>query len=722
MTVGFRTAWILIGFLIVSLVVSPVAVGQTESSGAGLSSPEDGIHLENQAAADSVGLHDTEVNGLTARDSEDQLLRQFTFERKPAEPGRIAAEMEFNIPDQIVELTSEIPDSATVTTTDGFETTGDGNYSWDGDTAEPSITLSLSVNRTGAYHLKSATRGQATETSGAKSQATETEQGLMFVDTGDWTIASVPSADVYWSAYESDPAVTFVSETAVAGSGVAGERMVFLGSHTNTTRTIDAQSVTVVVPEVATLESSTEDILTSFEAASPSLPKSPVRRSVVIAAPTTVDWGPYGLADRTDTWVRADQPIDEPGSVWLHEFVHLRQNFTNATDARWIREGMAEYYAAMLTLEQGHIDFEAFSDHLDRGTQSRYADVVLSRPDTWTSLGNYVKGALVYGTLDRRLRLDSDQTVSARTVFESMNEHDQPIDQAFLDSAVSDLATDKTRREVEGYITTTQTPAMWSLSAHQAAFGAAPPDITASIGPFDITGPYRNQSVDTVPVLVPGETVAIPITITNEGEETGSYERELTLHETVVATTSGSLDGGESTTVSLAHTIEEPGPKTLTTGATTWNFTVKEPAMPVVAELTVSDTSVEVGSEVTIFTTVSNERSWPANGTVPVTIDGTSLAKWDIRLTGGESVERTVSETFEKAGSHQITVGTETVTVRVTDPSQTPSEGKTDTQTPLTTTSPTGASETATETPGFTAGSFLVALAWLGVWFVRKHE
>ncbi|MBS3760803.1 MAG: hypothetical protein KGY43_04955 [Halodesulfurarchaeum sp.] len=719
---GFRTAWVLVGLLVLSLVFSPVAVAQAESSSSGLAPAEHGPLLENRAATDSVRVQHTDAEKLSATDSKDQLVRQFIFERKPAEPGVIAAEMRFDIPDQIVELTSEIPDSASVTAADGFEPTGDGNYSWDGDTVDPSIRLSLSVNRTGAYHLKSAARGQVTETFGAKSQASETEPGLMFVDTGDWAIASVPPAGVYWSAYESDPTVSFASETAVAGSGVAGDRMVFLGTHTKATRSIDGQSVSVVVPEAATLESSTVDILGYFEAASPHLPNSPVRRSVVIAAPTTVDWGPYGLADRTDTWIRADQPIDEPGSVWLHEFVHLRQNFTTATDARWIREGMPEYYAALLTLEQGHIDFEAFSGHLDRGTQSRYEDVVLSRPDTWTSLANYAKGALVYGTLDRRIRLDSEQTVSARAVFESMNEHDQPIDQAYLDSAVSDLATDETRRDVEGYITTTQTPEMWSQTAHQAAFGAAPPDINASIGSLDITGPYRNDTVDIIPVLVPGETVSVPITITNEGEETGSYERILILNETVVATTSGSLDGGESTSVSLAHTIAEPGPKTLTTGATPWNFSVKEPATPVVTELTVSEAAVEVDSEVTIFTTVLNERSWPATGMVPITIDGTPLKEWDIRLTGGEAVERTASATFEKAGTYQISAGTETVTVTVTDPSKTTSGVPPDSQSPLTPTSSTMGSKTATETPGFTAGSFFIALAWLGAWFVRKNQ
>ncbi|MFW5900275.1 MAG: hypothetical protein ACOCTH_00680, partial [Halodesulfurarchaeum sp.] len=427
MRFGSRTAGLLIAVVVLSLGMPSVALAQPESMDGAAESVELGTQAGMHLEQNTVQGQGSPTGQLEVTDEENQLVREISFELRPDEPGVVGTELRFTIPDQVIELDSAIPDRATVTGTDGFDASGDGNYSWDGETVEPSISLSLSVNRTGDYHLSSATGEQATETG----------EGLMFVDTGDWAVLSVPSASVWWSSYQNEPPVTFVGETAVVGSGVAGDRMVFLGSHTKETRTIDGQTVTVVLPDAATLESSPESVLDVFEAASPHLPSSPVSRSVVIAAPTTVEWGPYGLADRSDTWVRADQPLDEPGNVWLHEFVHLRQNFSTTTDTQWIREGMPEYYAALLTLEQGRTDFGAFSDHLDRGTQSRYENVVLSQPDTWTELANYAKGALVYGTIDRRIRLDSTQTASARLLFESMNEHDQPIDQAFLESELN---------------------------------------------------------------------------------------------------------------------------------------------------------------------------------------------------------------------------------------------------------------------------------------------
>ena len=711
MRFGPLIAGLFIAIVVLSLALPSVVLAQPDSMADAVESADLRTQAGPQVDQNSVHGLVSPTGQLDATDEENQLVRQISFELRPDEPGVVGAEMRFEIPEQVVELDSAIPDRATVIGTDGFDASGDGNYSWDGDTVEPSISLTLSVNRTGDYHLSS-TMGE---------QSTETGDGLMFVDTGDWAIVSVPPASVWWSSYQNEPPVTFVGETAASGSGVAGDRMVFLGPHTKATRTIDGQTVTVVLPDAATLESSTEGVLDAFEAASPHLPSSPVSRSVVIAAPTTVDWGPYGLADRSDTWVRADQPLDEPGNVWLHEFVHLRQNFTTATDTQWIREGMPEYYAALLTLEQGTTDFGAFSDHLDRGTQSRYEDVVLSQPDTWTELANYANGALVYGTIDRRIRLDSAQTASARLLFESMNEHDQPIDQAFLESELSGYASAETVSDIRTYVQTTETPAMWSRTDHKAAFGASPPDINLDIGDAVLAGPYRNSTVAEIPVLVPGEQLSTPVTVRNDGEETGTYELVLAVNGSGVASASGSLSGGESTTVSLSHTFDRTGPKTLSLDSTTWNLTVRDPATPSVTSLVASETSVHVGSEVTVSATISNEDAWPANGTVPVGTDGTKITDWRVRLAPQESVERSITLQMDAAGERTIEAGSETVTITVTDPSQTETTADTDSSDGPTTTSDGSAGTTPIETPGFTIGSILVAFVWFGLWVGRTR-
>ncbi|MFW6458495.1 MAG: hypothetical protein ACOCY6_03670, partial [Halodesulfurarchaeum sp.] len=651
---------------------------------------------------------------LAATDDENTLTRTITFALRPDEPGVVTAEMQFDIPDQVAEFKTAIPANATVDDSSGFEPSGDGNYSWDETTARPSVTLAYSVNRTGAYQ-----RSLRTETQQhSRNQVTETEPGYTFVDTGDWAIASVPQASVWWSSYRNSPRVTFNGQTAVSGDGVAGSRMVFLGEHSSLTRDVDGQPITMVVPDAASLEPTATAVLDSIEAASPYLPEPSNSRNVVIAAPTNVDWGPYGLADRSDTWVRADEPLDTPRNVWLHEFVHLRQDFRAETDARWITEGMAEYYAAYLTLEQGRIDFTDFRDHLDRGTRSRYDDTVLSEPETWNSLGNYVKGALVYGTIDRQIRVDTDGAYTARYLFERMNGRTTRIDQSFLNAEIEELVAPGTASDLEGLVTTTQTPEMWSRSDHRAAFGTEPPEIVTTVEtPFELTGPYRNQSVEAIPTLVPGEALSIPITVTNEGGETGTYDVQLTVNGTPVTNSSGTLENGQTESFALDHTFEDSGTVELAVGEESRTVTVREPATPVVSDLKVTPAEVEAGSPISVTVRIANPESWPAKGRINSSVDGSQIGTWSVQLDANETVERTTEVTVPDPGEYVVEAGSMTQRVTVVDAQATTDGVQTTTKTSLTTATEPGT--TGTTTPGFTLLTPLVALLLVGGRFVR---
>lgn len=628
---------------------------------------------------------------LTAVQGEDQILRTVSLSLTPADPGTVEAQLEFELPDQVVELTTGIPDQGTVTDATGFEPDGAGNYTWDGQTASPSVTLSLSANRTGAYHRALDATGPST--------------GLMFADTGDWALVSVPAASVWWT-YEGRDRPTFRSQTVVEGEGVAGQRMAYLGPHSTTSRQIGDQRVRLVVPEAAAMAAEPTAVLDSLDAAGDSLPDSPVTDSVLIAAPTSVDWGPYGLAARTDAWVRADQPLADPGNVWLHELVHLRQDFETTTETRWIREAMPEYYAAQLTLDQGHVDFATFQNHLDRGTQSRYADTVLSRPETWASLANYVKGGLVYGALDYRVRQASDRQYAARQVFAAMNRHDGPVDQAFLDTQVQQYGGSDVTAEIRQYATTTDAPRPWSRAEHEQAFGTAPAFITTTVEEsVRISGPYRMETVDAIPTLARGERVSIPVTVANEGGASGDYSIQLAADGHEVATASGTLAPGDADRVELPYTFDEPGTVDLTLDSTTWTVDVREPATPVVAALDPPAASVAVGEAVEISVAVSNPRGWPAAGTISPRVDGRESDPIEVLLGPGQTVERTVTVSFAEPGTHAIGVGNQTATIQVLA---------------QTTQQPTGT--TATSTPGFGFGPAVLALVAAGRVAVGRFE
>lgn len=593
------------------------------------------------------------ADGTVAQTAEeDQLIRTTTLSLLPDSDGVVRAVVSFSVPDQIVELTTGIPRGASVAGTDGFEATGDGNYSWDEETARPSVTLTVTANRTGVGERR---------LSGA-----ESGEGYTFVDAGNWALVSVPSAGVWWSSLRSESRVEFVGVSAVDGEGTAGDRMAFLGPQESETRTIDGQSVTVVVPEAASLQPQRGAIFDALETAAPGLPESPVERSLLIAAPTSVDWGPGGLADGSDAWVRADSPLDVPGNVWLHEFVHLRQDFKTTSATRWLGEGMAEYYAALFTIESGDIGFERFADHLERG--ATYDDAVLSQPDTWTERVEYAKGALVFGRLDESIRAETDAAASTRQVFVAMNRHDGPVEQAFVEREIADAAGETTAEQFLTHATSGTPPTMWTATEHAAAFGTEPARFETELdGPLELSGSYRNLSTAELPELVTGEHVTVPVTITNGGEALGSYELRLTIDSRVAATANGTLDGGTSTTETLSVTVREPDERTISIDDHEWSVIVSDPASPVVTALSVDRNPVAVDEPVTVTARIENRATIPANGTVTPKLDETRIATWPVRLGTNDSVERSVTVRIDGAGLHRIAAGDESVDVEAVE-------------------------------------------------------
>ncbi|MFW6457902.1 MAG: hypothetical protein ACOCY6_00615 [Halodesulfurarchaeum sp.] len=688
--------------LVVLIVSTVLAAGTVSAEATTGTAPSSGPLVIEGSVAGAANPTDVGETSLKSTESKT-IVRTMRFERRPSEPGTVGLTMQFQLPDQVRSLTTAVPDRTAVESTDGFENDGEGNYTWDEQTSKPSIELALEANRTGSYQYAMDSHA---ESPGGPADS-DTDQGYMFVDTGDWAIVSVPGASLWWTSDRSASPVSVDRRTAVDGSGVAGQRMVFLGPVESEERTVDGQHVTLAIPEAASMEAEPTAVLDSLEAASDHLPESPAERSLLIAAPTTVDWEPYGLASGTDAWVRADQPLDTPENVWIHEFVHLRQDFRTAEDARWIEEGMPEYFAALLSLEQGEIDFPIFSDHLDRGAALRHDDVVLAEPDTWSRLANYEKGALVFGTIDYLLRDETGASASASTLFSRLNEHDGEITAATVDEEIASLGGDTVAEPTDEYVTTTATPAVWSKSEHRSVFGTLPARMTTTAEtPYEVSGPYRNRSVDELPILVPQERIAIPVSISNTGEATGEYELELLVNGSVVDSKTGTIEGGESLTRTLSFEPTDTGSSVLELAGETWELEVREPAVPTVTDLQVDSNQLKPGESTRITAHVENQDAWPANGTVTINRDGAAIANWSVTLDANERIDRSISSRFDEEGIYEITAGDDVETVAVTD-------DQTRTATPQSTVSTPQIetrTETPAETPGFSVGVAVLAM------------
>jgi hypothetical protein len=668
-------------FLVVALVATPLG-------GAALADSAPGVEPTNAAPAQDSGDagvktaiepadRTTDAAGQRAATGQTQTIQKdITLHLTPGEPGAVDVDVTYDIPDSVTALRVGVPGDARDVESTAFTRT-DGGYEWDGDTDPATLSLTLPANQSA---------------SGARSPAVTQDGTYSFVDTGLWAMITVPGFRSEWSWRNADT-VTLTEDAAVAGEGSTGGEIAFLGPQETYTRTANAQTIRLTVPEAATLAASPEEVLDALAAASGRLNVGARDEDVwFAAAPTDADWGIRGVEyGGSDAWVLADASLEDAGNVWFHEYVHTRQDFRTQASGRWTTEAAAEYYSALLALRTGYVGFETFETYLSYGERSPWRDAVLSDPGTWPAGANYVKGSLVWGELDRQIRVATDSSHTMADVFYLLNQHDDRITNEDVLAAVNEVSTSSVRDAASRYTTTSDVPEMWTRTEHGDGFGTAPPQMNYEVTEYRVAGPFRNETYERPPSLYVGETVTVETVVTNDGEQTGEYEAAIEYEGTVLAATGGELGPGDSDRVTLGHTFAEPGTYELSMGRNPTALGVREPASVEVQDLSVSASSVSSGDDVTVTVQLSNPSDRYANGRVVVTLDGDEVASLDVTLAAGESTTRTVTVPVSSNGEHTFAAGDRTASV-------TASSGDDNTR-------------TDTRVPGFDAGVALVAVA-----------
>jgi len=616
------------------------------------------------AASPAVGERGAAApGGGTAAGGDADTIRLRTTLRRTDRPGEYAARTRAEIPDRVTGLEVTLPPAAESVRADGFDRTGDRTWEWDGETAGPRLDYRMPANRT-------ADRDDPLSTGGS----------YVFAGVGDWALVQPPAVGAGWE-WGGGGTVRLARETAVDGEGVAGRSMAFLGPHRLHEREAHGQTFRLAVPAAADLDESPGAVLGALSAAADDLRVGDRDPTVLfVAAPTGgVEWAVLGLqVGPADAWVRDDERLDEPENVWLHEYVHTRQGYDPAASTRWFGEASATYYALLLTLERGGIDFETFRAALARGERSPAADAVLAEPATWRGDANYLKGALVAGELDRRLRLTTDGEASLAAVFRGLNAAGSADADRFLE-LVGEAEGDgdgAVRARAERLTTTRETPTAWDDDAHAAAFDRPPARISYALaddGPVRAAGPYRDRPVARDPVvLVPGETLAVAVAATNAGGTAGEYDLTLAVDGERVAERSGRLPAGETTVERFEHAFDRPGEYAVAVGGLRLSVVVVEPATPAVTELSVEPDSVTAGGTVTARATVENGAGIPGERTVTVAVDGEPAASETVRLDAGGRRTVTLTAAVEGPGEVTVAVGEQSRSVTVETPTPTP--------------------------------------------------
>jgi len=161
-----------------------------------------------------------------------------------------------------------------------------------------------------------------------------------------------------------------------------------------------------------------------------------------------------------------------------------------------------------------------------------------------------------------------------------------------------------------------------------------------------------------------GEDVIISFTVTNIGEQTGSYLVDLKIDGVTIARRTGELEPGESETRSYELTPEMLGYYSVEVGdprvlGLTGSFTVKAPPKPAEFEasnLVVTPQEVVPGGTIMVSATITNIGEESGSHTVELKLDGQVVDSESITLNGGASVTVTLTTTSEAEGSHSVEI------------------------------------------------------------------
>lgn len=617
----------------------------------------------------------SDSSNTIARTSDDSTIhRTLVLSLTPKQPGEIGATVSFEFPSNVRSFETTLPAESSVTSTRGFSRSDGKTYTWDGTTADPRITFTLPANQSTEGIRAAQLPADTTATDDPSPDELRrggTQSGqYSFVDVGPWAIVSVPQFSSNWRYVGDRPSLE--KTVSIDGDGATGGEIAYLGPHRTVERTAHGQRFELVIPTAASLRATPTDILDSLANASDTLRVGERDEHVfMVAAPTSVDWQAAGIEyGGSDFWVKGDERVDDPRNVWLHEYVHTRQNYRPATGIRWTTEASADYYAALLTLHQNRISFTAFRNHMDRGTRDTVANTVLADPTTWTKSTPYLKGALVYGNVDRQIRVDSDGTRSIQAVFSRMNSDPDEVTESEFYSFVESAGTVNTRTYVKRYAGTTEVPSAWSGSEHEDAFTELPSRISYRTTDIRVTGEYREETLPESPTLTTGESITAAIEVSNTGGADGTFETALYVDGEPVATSSGTVEAEATRLVSLTHTFRTPGTYTISVGGKSRSIVVADPEQPDVTELVVNASQDGGEWTTTITVALNNPSDRPAKGTIPVTIDGETITTLDVSLGPGESTTRTVTAPISPGGH---TIGAGNVSTSLDIPTATPS-------------------------------------------------
>jgi len=567
---------------------------------------------------------------------DEELIETQTMSIAGTEPGVVEVTLDYHIGDDISRLQIYVENNTEVTGLEGFSPLEDADYwyEWDGQTAEPSITLDKPVNQTSSRL-----------------------DGLDFVGTDDWAFTDNVWTYAYWWAPDPESINYFGSAQPGETGGISGQNWIYLGDYERHEFESDSESFQLIVTEEANPETSVEEVGQRLVESSEMFDvgsESATVTAFVVSNPLRRG----GRASGADLWVHEDSLW---GTTLRHEYIHTRQNYSQGSEVDWTSEASANYFAYLLALKQDYISYHEFRRKLLDGRKYRYG-VTLGDPGTWEdSLADYNLGSLVLANLDARIRDTSGGSGTLEDVFRRMNGHEGNV----------------TGEEFETYVRETAGTSLSTFFENQIHSEADPLSVPP---PTAYTAPSNDASLDVSVSSVqskPDDETTLRFEVTNTGSDPSiapyleiTVPPELTWNEFVsIESTDVSpevtrVDGGRvysniapGETLVLETTVTVPEVVALDTYNVQWRVTDMG-GNEVDANSTIEVISVpDAGLSAPESTLVGETTLLDASGTN----DKANIATYHWKIAGPdgnltETTEPQLEYAFAEPGEHTLTV------------------------------------------------------------------
>lgn len=351
-------------------------------------------------------------------DDDAEIIEVQSLTMDGTDTGEVVVELSYHLADDIGEFEVTFVDAGIeITDLAGFEQTGDETYAWDETHSQPSITLTRQTNLSVSPY-----------------------SGMDYVQTTDWALVGTVSTNLAFTAVDPETIDRSIYVTSDDQDTIEGQTMVYFGEYEKSAFSSAEEEFTIVDTTDGAAWWSLEELEEIMGDSSEMLDVGGVDGEVTIfIVDDPIRGGGLASGEAADFWIHQGSLTPGHTTLW-HEYVHTRQVDRLADSARWTHEAEAEYFAYLLALKQGEIDFHAMHSLFDSTTEE-YDDVVLTDRHSWAGTrADYELGALALANLDMLIRKATDGERTYEDVLAAKNQFEGEIDAADFQSKVESVA------------------------------------------------------------------------------------------------------------------------------------------------------------------------------------------------------------------------------------------------------------------------------------------